>query len=84
MLLKDKVAIITGCSSGVGYSAALQFAREGAKTYAVARRENLLEDLKNEAKDKGYAGEIIPIKADVSSKEDIKTYLTWSKKTMTG
>ena len=31
MKLKDKVAVITGATKGIGASCALEFAREGAK-----------------------------------------------------
>jgi NADP-dependent 3-hydroxy acid dehydrogenase YdfG len=36
--LTNKVAIITGASSGIGYAAALLFAQEGAKVVVSARR----------------------------------------------
>ncbi len=36
--LEDKVAIITGASSGIGEATALLFAREGAKVILGARR----------------------------------------------
>ena len=37
--LTDKVAIITGASSGIGAAAARLFAREGAAVVVTARRE---------------------------------------------
>jgi NADP-dependent 3-hydroxy acid dehydrogenase YdfG len=44
-VLKDKVAIITGASSGVGRAAALAFAAAGAKLIVTARRAERLEAL---------------------------------------
>lgn len=52
-LLKDKVAIITGASDGIGYESARLFAREGAAVVAVARREDRLNALVAEIEQKG-------------------------------
>ena len=46
--LSNKVAIITGASSGIGYATAKLFAREGAKLVVAARREPELDALVEE------------------------------------
>jgi NAD(P)-dependent dehydrogenase (short-subunit alcohol dehydrogenase family) len=43
--LSDKVAIITGASSGIGYATARLFAREGARIVVAARRQAELDAL---------------------------------------
>ncbi|MBV1862095.1 MAG: SDR family oxidoreductase [Nannocystaceae bacterium] len=44
--LKDKTAIITGASSGIGRAAAELFAQEGAAVVLLARRAGLLEEVR--------------------------------------
>ena len=41
-MIKDKVAIITGASSGIGYAAAETLAKAGAKVAIGARRTDNL------------------------------------------
>ncbi len=43
--LADKVAIVTGASSGIGHATALLFAREGADVIVTGRREAELDAL---------------------------------------
>jgi NADP-dependent 3-hydroxy acid dehydrogenase YdfG len=43
--LKDKVVVITGASSGIGWASAIALAEEGAKLVINARRSNRLEEL---------------------------------------
>lgn len=51
--LEDKVAIVTGASSGIGRATAKLFAEEGAAVVVGARRGNLLEELVAEIEDAG-------------------------------
>ena len=47
-MVKDKVVVITGASSGIGYATALALAKAGAKVAAGARRVDKLEFLQKE------------------------------------
>ena len=51
--LSNKVAIITGATSGIGKATALLFADEGADLIVTGRRVELGERLENEIKQKG-------------------------------
>ena len=42
----NKVVLITGASSGIGFDAAQILAQQGHKVYAAARRVELMEPLK--------------------------------------
>src|SRR6476646_7376443 len=46
--LKDRVAIITGANSGIGYATTQRFAHEGATVIAIDRRNERLRDLSEE------------------------------------
>jgi len=67
-LIQDKVVVITGGSSGIGYSTAKALAKKGAKIVAGARRLDRLETLQKEITDDG--GEIIICEMDVTKKAD--------------
>lgn len=65
MRLENKVAVITGASSGMGKAIATLFVKEGAKVVAVARREDRLKELAESLKEE--AGEIAIFVADIST-----------------
>lgn len=69
--LKDKVALLTGASQGIGRETALALAEAGAKVAAAARNEEKLASLVNEIVNAG--GEAIAVKMDVADAEQIKS-----------
>jgi short-subunit dehydrogenase len=68
--MKDKVVIITGASSGIGLATAREFARIGAKVVLAARRVDLLKDIENELKGRGY--EAVSFYVDVTIESDCR------------
>jgi len=68
-MFKDKVALVTGGTSGIGRSTAVAFGKEGAKVIIAARRENLGTEVVEEISNSG--GEAIFIRTDVRKPEDI-------------
>lgn len=52
-MLSNKVAIVTGASSGIGRATAKLFAQQGAKVVVAARRQNELETLVEEITQSG-------------------------------
>lgn len=81
-MIRNKVVIVTGASSGIGYSTALKLSKAGAKVAAGARRVEKLESLKKEVQQ--YEGEILVKKLDVTKKEDCDSFInlvnqTWNQ-----
>ncbi|AJC19849.1 SDR family oxidoreductase [Pandoraea pulmonicola] len=66
-MLKNKVAIVTGASSGIGRAAALLFAAEGAAVVLNARGRSALEDVAEAIRAKGGKAHIVA--GDVSQWE---------------
>jgi NAD(P)-dependent dehydrogenase (short-subunit alcohol dehydrogenase family) len=69
-ILKEKVAIITGASSGIGRAAAILFAREGAKVVVTARRQAELDALVAEIESAG--GKAVALVGDVKNESHAK------------
>lgn len=74
MKLINKVAVITGASSGMGRAMASLFAQEGAEVLAVARRLDRLEELAKESE--SFAGHIVPFSADMLIKDQAEGIIT--------
>jgi len=67
--LKDKVAVVTGASSGIGKAIAIELAKNGVKVVLGARRTEQLERIVEEIKKN--AGEAAFAKTDVSKRSDL-------------
>jgi NAD(P)-dependent dehydrogenase (short-subunit alcohol dehydrogenase family) len=68
--LTNKVAIVTGASSGIGRATAKLFAQEGARVVVTARRKPELDSLVSEIGDEG--GEAVAIEGDVREPDHVK------------
>ena len=60
--LKDRVALVTGASSGIGEATALMLAGAGARVAVAARRRDRLDDVAKRIRERG--GEALVVEAD--------------------
>ncbi len=67
--LHGKRVLLTGASSGIGAVAARRFAAEGATVIAVARREDLLDDLVGQITALG--GSAVAMRADLADLDQV-------------
>ncbi|MGA7457496.1 MAG: SDR family NAD(P)-dependent oxidoreductase [Methyloceanibacter sp.] len=59
--LKDRIALITGASRGIGHAVAEKFAQEGAHVLLLARNRKALERVDDAIRAKGGKASIIPL-----------------------
>lgn len=75
--LKQKVAIVTGASSGIGEASAIALAAAGAKVAIAARRSDRLETLTQRIQQSG--GEALPITANVADQAQVQQMVSATK-----
>ncbi len=68
--LKNRVAIVTGASAGIGYGIAYRLAEAGAKVVLVAHHEDQLKKALDDLRPTG--ADLLPIVADVSVEHDVQ------------
>ena len=69
--IKDRVAIVSGASEGLGRAAALALAQEGARVTIGARREDALEAAAEDIR-RQTGARVLAVPCDVSRPEDIR------------
>ena len=84
MRLENKVAIITGGSTGIGYEVAKGFIKEGAKVAICGITQESADDASNEILKEFPNADILPIKVDITSTEEVinlfnEVYKKWNK-----
>ena len=74
--LKDKVALVTGSSRGLGLATATSLAAEGCRVCVCARGEERLREAANTvAAAAGDAGRVLPVIADVTQAEGVQSVI---------
>ena len=80
--LRDRVAIVTGASSGIGAATALALSGEGAAVVLAARRVDRLRELEEVIRAKG--GKALAVPTDVSDREDVEALVATTVETFGG
>ena len=68
-LLNSKVALITGCDSGIGRETCRQFVKENATVYANVLLEKSAAELINDCIE--FGGKVIPVIFDITDKKNV-------------
>ena len=68
-LLRNKVALITGCDQGIGRSICTMFADQGATVYANILKEESAAELISQCK--SFDGQVMPVVFDITHKPSI-------------
>ena len=80
MILKNRVALITGASRGIGRSVAMAFASVGADIILVARSGKALEEVAGEIVKIGR--QALAVSCDVSSGEEVNEPVSYTHLTL--
>ncbi len=63
--LKGRVAVVTGCSTGLGVQMAKALASQGANIVAVARRQNMIDEVASSIKSE-FGVETLAVRCDIT------------------
>lgn len=71
--MENKVAVVTGATSGIGRASVVDFAKHGVNVVASGRREDRGKELVDESQ--GLPGNVIFVRADVMVAEDVENLM---------
>ena len=77
--LTDKIALVTGATSGIGEASARLFASEGAKVILVGRNKERGNAIASEIREAGYAADFVA--CDVTDEAEIASLYDYVEKT---
>lgn len=80
--LSDKVAIVTGASSGIGEATAIELAKHNVRVVIAARRRERLDKLAKHIKSEG--GRALAVECDVTDREQVENLIDTTLKTFDG
>ncbi|KAL5292270.1 DHRS11.2 family protein [Megaselia abdita] len=79
----NKVAVVTGASSGIGSACVVDLVKAGMKVVALARREDLLKALRNSLPI-NLQGNIFIMKCDVTNESEVLKVFQWVESSLGG
>jgi len=77
--LKNKVAVISAASQGLGKASALALAAEGARLVICSRSKERIEAAAHDI-EVSTGARVVPVVADVARPEDVETFVATAKK----
>lgn len=80
---ENKIAVCTGCSSGIGAVITIDLIKSGMIVVALARRKEKIEELRSKLTD-DLKKNLYPVKCDVSNENEIIETFKWIDKNLGG
>jgi len=77
MRWKNRVALVTGASAGIGSAVCTTLAQHGMTVIGCARRVDMIEALSNSLMEKGTPGRLLPYKCDLAVDKEIDDMFAW-------
>lgn len=79
---EGKVAVVTGCTSGIGWAICAELCRSGMTVCGLARRKDKVEQLR--ATLFGAKGQLNAVECDITNEQSVKQAYAWIEKTLGG